>query len=54
MFDLSNIPTRPSKEQLAIKLSDAKRYKETYTQRKDAYNAKRRVVAKMKMEMTLC
>ena len=42
------------KRRQAIKLSDAKRHKETYALRKDEYNAKRRAVYKMKMEMTLC
>ena len=37
-----------------MKLSDAKRYKETYHLRKDKINARRRERYSMKNEMTLC
>jgi|TARA_B110001454_G_scaffold200601_1_gene206342 hypothetical protein len=36
------------------KLSDAKRYKETYHLRKDAYNARRRKLYNMEKENILC
>ena len=47
-------PEQREKRRIAVKLSDAKRHKETYVQRKDAYNARRRERYRMKKEMILC
>ena len=46
-------PEQREKRRQAIKLSDAKRHKETYHLRKDAYNARRRKLYNMKKENIL-
>ena len=47
-------PEQREKRRQAIKLSDAKRHKETYHLRKDAYNARRRKLYNMEKENILC
>jgi len=53
-FAEKETPEQRERRRQAIKLSDAKRHKETYALRKDKINARRRERYSMKMEMTLC
>ena len=53
-FAEKETPEQRERRRQAIKLSDAKRHKETYALRKDAYNARRREFYNMKKENIQC